>query len=141
MSPRVKGALLLLLVFLLGVAAGALAFGLFGAEMGWRNRPRDPERFRELVLKRLTKELDLQPEQRQKVEAILRETGQEFARLKVDMDPRIREIRGHSRERMRAILTPEQRTKLEVLEKEWERRAERRRSEGGRLKEGGSKSP
>jgi Spy/CpxP family protein refolding chaperone len=42
---------------------------------------------------------------------------------------------------MRAILTPEQRTKLEVLEKEWERRAERRRSEGGRLKEGGSKSP
>jgi len=140
MSPRVKGALLLLLAFLLGAAAGALAFGLFLAETGWRN-PRDPDQFRQFVLKRLTKELDLRPEQRQQVEAILRETGQEFGRLKADMDPRIREIRGRSREKIRAILTPEQQVKLEALEKEWERRAERWRRDGGRSKEGGSKGP
>ena len=140
MRPRVKGALLLLLAFLLGTAAGALGFGLFRAGMGWRHPSRDPARFQPLVLKRLTQELDLRPEQRQQVEAILRETGQEFSRLQKDIAPRIRGIRVHSREKIRAVLTPEQQTKFEALEKEWERRAERRRGEAsppGQKKGGG----
>ncbi len=125
MTTRVKGALLLLLAFLLGAATGALGFGLYQARTGWWGPRRDPARFQEFQLKRLTQELDLRPDQRQQMEAILRETGQEFVRLREEIGPRFREIRGRSREKIRAILSSEQQAKFEVLEKEWERRAER----------------
>jgi len=138
MKPRVKGTLLLLLAFLLGVAAGVLGFGLYQGRGGWWRSPRDPAQFQQLVLKRLTKELDLRSDQRQQVEVILREAGQEFDRLREEFGPRVREIRGSSREKIRAILSPEQRSKLEILEKEWERRGERRH--GGALPPGTKES-
>ena len=141
MRPRVKGALLLLLAFLLGTAAGALGFGLLQARTGWGHPPRDPARFQQSLLKRLTRELDLRPEQQQQVEDALRETSQEFARLREEINPRVREIRVRSQEKIRAILTPEQQAKFEALEKEWLRRAERWHREGGRSKEGESKRP
>lgn len=140
MRPRVKGALLLLLAFLLGTAAGALGFGLLQARTGWWHPPRDPARFQQFLLKRLTRELDLRPEQQQQVENVLRETSQEFARLREDIGPRVREIRVRSREKIRAILTPEQQAKFEALEKEWLRRAESWHREGGRSKQGEPKS-
>ncbi len=141
MRPRVKGALLLLLAFLLGVATGALGFGLYQPRTGWWRPSRDPAQFQQFLLKRLTRELDLRPDQRQQVEAILGETGQEFARLREEIGPRVRDIRARSREKIRAILGTEQSAKFEALEKEWERRAERWRGGGTRPEEKESKSP
>jgi Spy/CpxP family protein refolding chaperone len=141
MRPRVEGALLLLLAFLLGAAAGGLGMGLYQSWTGWWHQPRDPERSRQFVLQRLTRELDLRPEQQQQVEVILRETGQEFARLREDIGPRVREIRGRSRERIRAILNPEQQAKFEALAQAWERRDERRHGGTPRPEEKESKSP
>ncbi|MEK6717839.1 MAG: hypothetical protein AABZ16_10155 [candidate division NC10 bacterium] len=141
MTTRVKGALLLLLAFLLGAATGALGFGLYQARSGWWGPRRDPARFQQFQLKRLTQELDLRPDQRQQVEVILRDSGQEFARLRKEMAPRIREIRGRSREKIRAILSSEQQAKFEVLEKEWERRAERWRGGGIAPEKKESKGP
>ncbi len=140
MTTRVKGGLLLLLAFLLGVAAGALGFGLFQVRMGWRP-PRDPARFQQFLLKRLTRELDLRPDQRQQVEAILREAGQEFARLREEIGPRVREIRARSRDRIRALLDPEQQARFETLAQEWERRAERWRERASQPEEKPSKAP
>jgi hypothetical protein len=141
MTPRVKGALLLLFAFLLGTAAGVLGFGLYQGRAGWWRQPRDSEQARQFVLKRLTRELGLQPEQQQQVEAILRAAGQEFARLREDIAPRVRDIRGRSREKIRAILSPEQQVKLEALEREWEHRAERWRRGGVGPEEGETKRP
>ena len=141
MTTRVKGALLLLLAFLLGAATGALGFGLYQARSGWWGPRKDPARFQQFQLKRLTQELDLRPDQRQQVEVILRDSGQEFARLREEMAPRIREIRGRSREKIRAILSSEQQAKFEVLEKEWERRAERWRGGGIAPEKKESKGP
>lgn len=141
MRPRVKGALLLLVAFLLGVATGALGFGVYRARAGWWRSPRNPAQFRQVLLDRLTRELDLTPDQRQQVEAILGQTGQEFARLREEFGPRVRDIRARSREKIRAILSPEQQAKFEALEKEWERRAERWRGGGARTGERESKSP
>jgi hypothetical protein len=73
----------------------------------------------------LTKELGLRPEQQKSVEAILGETGQEFARLREEIGPRFRDIRTRTRERIRGVLDAEQQAKFEVVEKEWERRAAR----------------
>jgi Spy/CpxP family protein refolding chaperone len=138
MKPSVKGALLLLLAFLLGTAVGVLGFGLYQGRGGWWRPPRDPAQFQQFVLKRLTKELDLRSDQRQQVEVILREAGQEFARLREEFGPRVREIRTSSRQKIRAILSPEQQAKLEALEKEWGRHEERR--QGGALPPEGKES-
>ena len=136
MSPRVKGALLLLLTFLLGTAAGGLGVGLYQSRTGWWHPRRDSARFQQFVLKRLTRELNLRPEQQQQMETILRETGQEFARFREEIRPRVREIRMRSREKIQAILSPEQQTKFAVLEKEWERRHEGSSRPGGRESKG-----
>jgi Spy/CpxP family protein refolding chaperone len=135
MKPRVKGALLLLVAFLLGTAAGALGYGLYQGRAGWTRSSRDPARFQQALLKRLTRELDLREDQRQRVEELLRETGQEFVRLREEIGPRFREIRERSREKMRAVLSPEQQAKFEALEKEWGRRADRWRSGASRPNE------
>lgn len=141
MRPRLKGALLLLLAFVLGATAGALGFGLYQARTGWWGPRRDAGRFQQIMLKRLTSELDLRADQQQQVEAILRESGEEFARLRQEIRPRFQEIRERSRDRIRALLDPGQQAKFETLAQEWERRAERWRGGASRPEEKGSKSP
>jgi Spy/CpxP family protein refolding chaperone len=133
MTPRVKGALLLLLAFVLGATAGALGFGWYQARTGWWGPRRDPVRFQQVVLRRLTRELELRSEQQQRVEAILRESGEEFARLRQEIRPRFQAIRERSRDRIREILDPEQRARFEVLAEQWDRRVTGRwdRSPGG----------
>jgi Spy/CpxP family protein refolding chaperone len=120
----VKGALLLLLAFLLGAATGALGLGIYQARTGWWGPRRDAARFQQFVLKRLTRELDLRTDQRQQVEAILRESGEEFARLREEIRPRFREIRSRTRDRIRALLDPGQQERFEALTQQWERQAE-----------------
>ena len=132
MTSRVKGALLLIVAFLLGAAAGALGFGVYQVRIGGWRAPRG-DRFQEVILRRLTRELELKPEQRQQVEAILREAGEEFARLREEIRPRFREIQARSRGRIKAVLDARQQAKFDALADEWERRAERRR---GRPEEG-----
>lgn len=142
MRPRVKGALLLLLAFVLGGTAGATGLGSYLVRTGgWR--PARSEQFQRRVLGRLDRELNLTPAQLQQVEAILRETGEEFARLRQEIRPRYREIGARSRERIREVLDPGQREKFQALAEEWERRAEqrwRRRPEDGRREPGAAGS-
>jgi hypothetical protein len=121
MTPRVKGALLLLLAFLLGTAAGALGFSLYRSRAGWWGPPRNAERFREIVLRRLSRELDLRPEQRQQVEAILHEAGDQFARLREEIRPRFREIRDRTRDRIRTLLDADQQTRFQAFMDRWDR--------------------
>ena len=141
MRPRLKGALLLLLAFVLGVGTGALGLGLYQTRTGWWGARRDAGRFQELMLKRLTSELDLRADQQQQVEVILRGSGEEFARLRQEIRPRFQEIRERSRDRIRALLEPGQQAKFEILAQEWERRAERWRGNPSRPEEKGSKGP
>jgi hypothetical protein len=121
MRPRVKGALLLLLVFLLGTAAGALGLSLYRSHAGWWGPSRDPERFREIVLRRLTRELDLRPEQQVQVQVILHEAGDQFTRLREEIRPRFREIRNRTRDRIRTLLDADQQTRFQALMDRWDR--------------------
>ncbi len=141
MTTRVKGALLLLLAFLLGAAAGAFGFGLYQARTGWWRPPRDPARFQRVLVNRLTRTLELRPEQRQEVETILGETGQEFARMREEIGPRVRAIRERTRERIRAVLDPGQQERFERWAEDWERRGERWRGRPWQPESQGSKGP
>lgn len=125
MRPGVKGAFLLVLSFGLGCLTGAAALKLtLDRPASWRGSNRT-EHFEKTVLGRLTRELALQPEQERKVEAVLRETGQEFRRLREEIGPRFNELRKQGEERIRAVLDPEQRAKFADLVKRWDRRIER----------------
>jgi hypothetical protein len=126
MRPRVKGALLLLLAFLLGTATGALGFTLYRSRVGWWGSPRDTARIQELVVRRLTRELDLRPEQRQQVETILHQAGDQFARLREEIRPRFLEIRNQTRDRIQALLDANQRTRFQAFMDHWDREHERR---------------
>jgi hypothetical protein len=125
MSARTRATLVVVLAFVLGVAVGSLGLGIYVARTGGRLPFASPARFQASMLHRLTRELDLRPEQRERVEAALKETGGEFARLREEMRPRFQEIRNRSRERIRTILDGEQQAKFDALSAEWERRADR----------------
>ncbi len=125
MRPRVKGGLLLLVAFLLGGASGALGLCLYQLRTGHGEPGRDPARFQRLVLARLTRDLSLTAAQQQQVEGILRETGQEFAKLRAEFQPQLAAIRTGSRDRIRALLNPDQQQKFDALVKRWERHRER----------------
>lgn len=130
MTPRLKGTLLLLLAFGLGVVGGAVGFGVYHARFGdWRS-PGSAARFQDRILSRLTKDLGLRAEQRQKVEAVLKETGEEFAKLREEIGPKFRDIRNRTQERIRAVLDAAQQVKFDTLAQEWEQRAERWRNRG-----------
>jgi hypothetical protein len=129
MTSRVKGALLLTLSFGLGCLAGAAAYKLaLDRPPAWRGGPDRAERFEKAVLKRLARDLSLQPQQEQRVETILRETGQEFRRLRDEIGPRFDEIRKHGEERIRGVLDREQQGRFTELVAKWNRRMERWRS-------------
>ncbi len=139
MKPRTKGALLLLLAFLLGVASGALGFAVYRSRWGWREAHQDPARFRQIVLNRLTRELKLRPDQRQQVEVLLRDAGEQFAKLREEIRPRYREIRLQTQEKIRAILDADQAKEFAALLDRWQRREQERRRDSAAPPE--SKSP
>ena len=76
---------------------------------------------------RIEKHLDLTPEQRQRLEAIVRESQERIRALADDLAPRTREELRRLREKIREELTPEQRRKFEKID------------EGLRQREGGPK--
>jgi len=122
MRPRVKGALVLILAFLLGTITGGVALSLYQIQTGgWWHARGDAARFQQFLLRRLTRDLDLRSDQRDRVEAILRDSGAEFARLREDIRPRFREIRTHTRERILAVLDAEQQQKFDRLTAEGRR--------------------
>lgn len=128
MKPRMKGALLLLLAFGLGAAAGGLGYrGYLDRAAGWRKADR-AERMEQVTLRRLTRELNLTADQQGRVEGLLRESGEEFRRLRGEITPRFRELRVRTEGRIRELLDAGQRAKFEEQVKRWEQRIERHRS-------------
>lgn len=120
-------------VFALGVALGALAMDFYQRGV-WGRGPAGPpprgESARERHLQYLVRELKLTPEQTEQVRRILDETRQEFLQLRNEMHPRFEEIRRRSRQRLRAVLTPEQQAKFDEMMKRMEEELRRHRRDG-----------
>jgi hypothetical protein len=80
------------------------------------------------MLRRLTKELGLKGDQQARVEAALKEAGQEFRKLRGEISPRFRALREKTEERIRGLLDTDQQAKFADMVKRWEQRTERWRS-------------
>lgn len=104
-TPRVLA--VLLLVFLCGAAAGALAVRMFS--------PRVPAAWsaggREWTLDLMKKELQLTPEQAAEIETVLDEFVLYYQNLQGQMD----DFRAEGKKRILRVLTPEQRARFEKM--------------------------
>ncbi|HLL77431.1 MAG TPA: periplasmic heavy metal sensor [Pyrinomonadaceae bacterium] len=112
------------LIFVLGVAAGALAPLAY---RGWAHRGGGPPRSRGDRFERMLQHLELNDGQKAQVKQILGETREQYRALRRETEPREQEIRRRTDERLRQVLTPEQ---WEKFQKEMSER--RGRGRGGR---------
>ena len=114
-STARKAALWVGLVFVLGLALGGVSGYLFGHQkyMVTSAAPTDDAARRALKVQELTKLANLTPEQSQQVDAIISEVQGQIKTIRKANDPQIDEVRHKGRERMRAILTAEQKPKFE----------------------------
>jgi len=125
----------MLLLFLAGVAVGALGMYVYASQDG-----RSDGRFRHstgpqqhVFLERLADRLQLTPEQRQQIAEIHTESRQRSEALRHELRPQLEHQMTETRERILAVLTPEQRTELEALREEFGHRMDRFfLGEGGR---------
>jgi Spy/CpxP family protein refolding chaperone len=109
-KTRREAALLVLVVFALGILLGGLGTHLWGERVwGHQTAPNS----RDEIIGRLTHELSLTPDQKTSVTAIVDDTRAQWRALYAPLDPKKEEIRQQSRDKIRALLTPEQKTKLE----------------------------
>jgi Spy/CpxP family protein refolding chaperone len=101
-------------LFLAGISIGALGMHLYQerSEMGPGESFLGPPR---AFMRNLERRLDLTPEQRRKIAAIRRQSWRESQSLRNELRPRVQKQMEATREKVLALLTPEQRERLEVL--------------------------
>jgi Spy/CpxP family protein refolding chaperone len=113
-SVRRQAAIWVTAVFILGAALG----GVFGYMFGHHSvaasvvPQSEPER-RAKRVEQMTKDLSLTPQQRQQLDAILSQIHGEFRGLHEQNDAQMDQARQRGRNRIREILTDEQKPKFE----------------------------
>jgi Spy/CpxP family protein refolding chaperone len=114
-KARREAAVLVFVVFLLGVLLGGLGNHVWGSRV-WGNQagPAGPPPTREQVLANFTRELELTPDQQKQLGGILDDSRTRFHALDKSLNPQRMEIRDQSRAQMRALLTPEQVPKFDA---------------------------
>lgn len=116
-----------LAIFLLGSAAGALAFNAYQswARASVHERRGERERF-----ERVFDQLQLTAEQKTRVEQIMSDARQQLRAVRKESEPRLAEVRRQTDERLRQTLTPEQWQQFQGL-KDSMRGKKRGRGRGG----------
>ena len=142
-SPRAKALLLALGIFILGMACGSMAEwwtrgprrsiwgAIFSRPPGGDRRGPPSER----IVQRMKRELELKDEQAEQIQSILEESRASASKLLESIRDEMRSIESTSRDKIRAILTPEQGKKYEERQKERRGRrgrGRRRPGSGGR---------
>jgi len=108
-NTTLKVWLVLVVVFILGSFTGGAVTGFYRTmSRPDRNSGRDK-------MEKLRRDLSLTDEQMKSVSTILDETKNEYKALRAEVKPRVDEPRQKSRDRIRALLTPEQQQKFDAF--------------------------
>jgi succinate dehydrogenase/fumarate reductase flavoprotein subunit len=134
-SSRSKARLIVVTVFVIGFAAGALALNLY--EKLSRSSSKEPPRNgTEVLLKRMNDKVGLSSDQQDQIKKILDETNDKYKDLRVEMEPRIKDfeprfnaVRQESRDRIRALLNAEQLPKYEQMVTEHDKMREQEKEQ------------
>lgn len=117
----------LLLVFVLGVLAGS-----FGTRIYLKDRfehlRKDPKARQAFIMRKLSKELELTPDQKIKVEKIVEQMGEKRREFFLKNRPEIKKIMDEGFAQIRKELNSDQQKKLDVLREEFEKHRKARYS-------------
>lgn len=107
-----EAALLVMVVFALGIVLGGLAVHVWGDRI-WAQQPTTGMRSRNQVVADFTRELSLTSDQQRQLASVVDETRAKWRALYAPLDEQHELIRQQGREKIRAFLTPDQRPKFE----------------------------
>jgi hypothetical protein len=116
--------IVVLALFVVGVGVGVLGTHLFYTQQIRRHGGGGALGVHRFVT-RLERELNLSVEQSRRIDEILQQSRVESDALRHEMLPRVREHMRQTRERIRAVLSPEQQARFDELQRRHGRRAER----------------
>lgn len=125
----------LLLVFLSGVAVGAVGYHFYRTNVaGAASTPsrRSPEEFRRNFVKLLKEKLQLSPEQVSELVVILDESGAKFRQARAKFRAESETIERAQVERILAILKPDQQRVYRSMLEEWEKKRRAREQQTNR---------
>jgi Spy/CpxP family protein refolding chaperone len=122
-----KAFLLVLLVFALGIALGAVGTYVVTTRV-LAARPQSNTVTNRVAL--FTRDLNLNPEQQKQIQEILTQTRARYAEIHSHADPEYEKARYEGREKIRQILTPEQRPKFEDMIRTFDEERRNRQKEG-----------
>ena len=111
-KARREAALLVAVVFLLGATLGAVGNHLWGARVLGMKSTSDPARLHGMA--DLSKQLQLTPEQQKEVAGITDDVRNRWKALYTPLDAEREQMRLQGRQKIRAILTPEQQPKYDA---------------------------
>jgi Spy/CpxP family protein refolding chaperone len=111
-KKRGEAAVLVLVVFLLGALLGGVGNHVWG-ERVWGKQIINTQPTRNEIVGDLTRDLQLTPDQQKQLGSIVDDTRAQWRTLYITIEPRHEQIREQSRDRIRAILTPDQKPKFE----------------------------
>jgi Spy/CpxP family protein refolding chaperone len=101
-----------MIVFVLGVLAGAFSLHLYGSRQRGAGEQHGPQ------MKRIIDNLNLNAEQKTQVEGIFNDTRNRLKDIKRECQPKFDEVRKNARSQLQTVLTPEQWKQLEEREKQ-----------------------
>ncbi len=122
MNPTVTKILAGLVIFVSGLVAGYFGARHLGDRGHLALLRGDGHRFVDMAMRRLSGELDLSDEQREKLRPIVTETAGKLAALRREQEPRIQAIIDASIESTKSVLTPEQFKKFEEIQERLKKR-------------------
>jgi oligoendopeptidase F len=123
---RTRIALYVLLVFACGAVVGAFGHRLYEATTVDAKASQTSEQFRVRYMAEMKSRLNLTPEQITKLEFILDETRARIHEAQAKLDPEIASIRNEQIEKIRQMLSAEQKPLYEQLRREREQRAKQK---------------
>ena len=135
-NSQSKARVIVVSVFVIGFAAGALALNLYQQLTASKGKD-GPRNGTEVLIRRMNEKVGLSSDQQEQIKKILDETNDKYREIRKDLEPRIKDfeprfngVRQESRDRIRALLTSEQLPKYEqmVTEHDKMREQERERS-------------
>jgi Spy/CpxP family protein refolding chaperone len=125
-----KAVLLVFVLFVLGIALGSVGTYVVTTRV-LAARPQAALARNPGHMAMFTRDLNLSPDQQTQIQAIMNDTRARYAELHQKLDPEYEQVRQQGRERIRQVLTPEQRPKFEDLLRQIdEDRRQRQTTEG-----------
>src|SRR4030095_3570354 len=121
-TSQSKARIIVVSVFVIGFAAGALALNLY-QQLTSSSTNKGPHNGAEFLINKMNDKVGLTQNQQDQIRKILEETNDKYRELRInvieprihDVEPQLNAVRQESRDRIRALLPPDQLPKYEKM--------------------------